>query len=77
MQMMKIKIIKIILILTIRKAPMKNINQKIIQTKRKKTRKTIISKKVIKQHQLKKFNKMMMKINNKVLIIMCKMNKKS
>jgi len=77
MQMMKIKITKIIIILTTRKATTKNINQKTIQTKRKKTREIIINKKVIKQHQLKKFNKMMMKINNKVKIIMCKMNKKS
>ena len=56
---------------------MKKINQKIINGKRKKTRKKIISKKVIRQHQLKKYNPMTMRVNNSVKIVIFKMNKKS
>ncbi len=56
---------------------MKKINQKIINGKRKKSRKKIISKKVIRQHQLKKYNPMTMRVNNNVKIVMCMMNKQS
>ena len=56
---------------------MKKINQKIINGKRKIKRKKIISKKVIRQHQLKKYNPMTMRVNNNVKIVMCMMNKQS
>jgi hypothetical protein len=61
----------------IKKIKMKKINKMIIHGKRKKSRKKIISKKVIKLHQLKNHNQMTKKANNKMKVEVNKMIKKS